>query len=314
MKFIKATLFSLFLAGFSQVSLAQITSVTPNQGNRGQTLPIIISGATGTFSQGTNTNVWLQQGSFTIGPGTSTNGSVLNVAVLSSTDVSADVSIPQNAPLGMYDVAVWNQGTMVVGGSFFEVKGGTSTNVSLKVGGGKPGDVVNEEVLWTGIDLTGQSIEKMWLSKDGQTITSLTNPSIVLKDTKVGVTIQIPTSAISGYWNANLVTNTGQLLMSPAAFLVDATFAVSDYELKGFSINVYPNPASEVLKVNYGFDNFKSTQIRVLDIQGRVVMIKTQHANEKLAELNVTNLSSGTYFLQVLEGSKVLSTNKWVKD
>jgi len=277
-------------------------------------LPILISGATGSFSQGTNTSVWLQQGSFTIAPGTTTQGYVKNIVVLSSTDVSADVTIPQNAPLGMYDVGVMSQGTMLLGGSFFEVKGGTSTNVSLKVGGGKPGDIVNEEVLWTGIDLTGQSISKMWLSKDGQTITSLTNPSIVLKDTKVGVTIQIPTWAPSGYWNANIITSTGQLLMSPAAFLVDVAFSIKDYDLKESFITVYPNPASDILKVTYEFDNFKATQIRVLDIQGKVFLNAVQNASEKGLELNIARLSSGTYFLQVLEGNKVLSTEKWIKN
>ena len=314
MKVLKATFFIILFTGITQFSIAQITTVSPNQGNRGQTLPVLISGATGTFSQGTNTSVWLQQGSFTIGPGTSTQGSVLNVNVLSSTDVSADVTIPQNAPLGLYDVAVWNQGTMVLGGSFFEVKGGTSTNVTLKVGGGKPGDIVNEEVTWAGIDLTGQTIEKMWLSKDGQTITSLSNPVVIFKDSEVGVTIQIPHSAAPGYWNANIITSTGQLLMSPAAFLIDAAFTVEDYELNAVAVTVYPNPTIDKLNVRFEFDNFITTQIRVLDIQGRVVLNSTQKPGERLAEINVATLQSGTYFLQVLEGSKVLSTHKWIKN
>lgn len=309
MKVLKATLFTILFAGFSQLSMAQLTSVTPNQGNRGQTLPILISGATGSFSQGTNTSVWLQQGSFVISQGSD----IQNVLVVTSAEISADLTVPTSAPLGMYDVGVWSQGTAVFGNSLFEVKSGTSTNVTLKVGGGKPGDIVNEEVTWAGIDLSGQTIEKMWLSKGGQTITSLSNPTIVLKDTKVGVDIYIPHSAATGYWNANIITSNGQLLMSPAAFLVDGAFAVEDYNLMNVSIRVYPNPTTDKLNVRFEFDNFKPTQIRVLDIQGRVVLHTNQNADEKLAELNVTSLRSGTYFLQVLEGNKVLSTQKWFK-
>jgi chitodextrinase len=59
-------------------------------------------------------------------------------------------------------------------------------------------------------------------------------------------------------------------------------------------INVFPNPAKDILNVIVPQD----ATIQVLDVEGKVVMLQTATANTKL-ELNTKNFANGVYMLKV---------------
>ena len=80
--------------------LADIVSLTPNEGYQGQSLNVSLSGQLTNFTQGSQT-VWFEQASQTIMYGE-------NILVASLTEMSFDLNIPLNAPTGMYDVKVEN--------------------------------------------------------------------------------------------------------------------------------------------------------------------------------------------------------------
>ncbi len=62
------------------------------------------------------------------------------------------------------------------------------------------------------------------------------------------------------------------------------------------SLNVYPNPASEV--INFTIDYNKATSVKMMDITGRV--IDTVNFNINNAQVDVRNYNAGIYFYQVL--------------
>ncbi len=88
-----------------------ITSVTPNSGALGTSIPVSISGQNTHFSQGTGT-IAFSQGSSTL------YGSITNV--ISSTQLDAMVYIPPFVAIGSYDVMVGNtlDGNMILGNGF----------------------------------------------------------------------------------------------------------------------------------------------------------------------------------------------------
>lgn len=101
----------LFVAAFlimmlvvPAVSFADLVSIDPNSGDRGETLWVTISGAGTHFEQGSSavTTVWLAQGSSTIYAN--------SVYVGSFTDLDAHFSIPADATLGWWDVFVYTSG------------------------------------------------------------------------------------------------------------------------------------------------------------------------------------------------------------
>jgi len=80
--------------------MADIVSLTPNEGYQGQSLNVALSGQLTNFTQGSQT-VWFEQASQTIMSGE-------NILVASLTQMSFDLNIPLSAPIGMYTVKAEN--------------------------------------------------------------------------------------------------------------------------------------------------------------------------------------------------------------
>ena len=91
----------IFAFGGSQI-FAQSVSIIPGQGNRGQTLPVIVSGQNTSFTSQASGTLFLKQGTFTFSQGSVT----VNPTYISPTELNAVISVPNNAPNGWYDLYV----------------------------------------------------------------------------------------------------------------------------------------------------------------------------------------------------------------
>lgn len=67
-----------------------------------------------------------------------------------------------------------------------------------------------------------------------------------------------------------------------------------------FTLNVYPNPATETLNVEITPSDTSKILIEVFDITGKAVINKMA-ANEPLMQLDIEDLAEGTYFLKVTQ-------------
>jgi hypothetical protein len=83
------------------------------------------------------------------------------------------------------------------------------------------------------------------------------------------------------------------------------------------NIKVYPNPISSVLKLQFGTTENVGTQnlqLEVQDVYGRTVKNKVVQTDNKVQEINLTNVISGNYFLVIRnENGTLLRTIKLVK-
>ena len=81
------------------------------------------------------------------------------------------------------------------------------------------------------------------------------------------------------------------------------------------SLNVYPNPANQVVNVKMTATVEKSVTVRIVDLSGRTRLEKSVQLNkgENNLVLNVSNLSKGSYLLMIHDGSSVM-TKKIVKN
>lgn len=68
------------------------------------------------------------------------------------------------------------------------------------------------------------------------------------------------------------------------------------------ALQIYPNPATNV--VNIDLNGLKTTQIRILDAEGRVMIVKKPTANTTIETIAVNALADGMYFaeLQTADG------------
>jgi hypothetical protein len=69
-------------------------------------------------------------------------------------------------------------------------------------------------------------------------------------------------------------------------------------------ISVYPNPANEFLTVSFGSLEGKKS-IAVYDVSGRLVIEK--NADADTVQLNVLEITKGSYFIKVLNDKVVVS-------
>lgn len=76
------------------------------------------------------------------------------------------------------------------------------------------------------------------------------------------------------------------------------------------SVKAYPNPFTGSFVVNLGGSSLLNTVIRIADLQGRLV--STVKANSNAVQLG-SNLQKGIYVVQVIQDSKVVFTQKVIK-
>lgn len=97
-KFTLTSLFLLLILG----SFAQTITINPTSANRGQKLPVTITGTATNFARGSNTISFIKQGS----PTNSVN--ISNLTVINNTTMGGFINIASNSPLGLYSVKITN--------------------------------------------------------------------------------------------------------------------------------------------------------------------------------------------------------------
>ncbi len=65
------------------------------------------------------------------------------------------------------------------------------------------------------------------------------------------------------------------------------------------SINIEPNPAIDIVKVNFDYSGKDNLNIEVIDNLGKTALKQPVQNNQKTIDLNVSNLSSGTYMIHI---------------
>jgi hypothetical protein len=82
-----------------------------------------------------------------------------------------------------------------------------------------------------------------------------------------------------------------------AAVKLEFNVGESEIEKAAQSLNVYPNPASDL--INFAIDYNKATTVKMMDITGRV--IETVNFNLNNAQVDVRNYNAGIYMYQVID-------------
>ena len=80
------------------------------------------------------------------------------------------------------------------------------------------------------------------------------------------------------------------------------------------SMNLFPNPANNYLNVEYTSTDMTDVQLFVIDISGKVIQqrIMNETIGEQRVQLDINQLSSGFYFVQLVAEDTVMSM-KFVK-
>jgi hypothetical protein len=70
------------------------------------------------------------------------------------------------------------------------------------------------------------------------------------------------------------------------------------------NVSLYPNPANNKLTVRINPNAIHDAIFRITDIEGRVLQVRNPNAVNGLIEFDLTSLSNGFYYLQIISGNK----------
>lgn len=289
---------------------AQSSSIQPNVGSQGQTLPIIISGQNTQYQSATPTvRLRYSQGSTSISQG-SISG-FTNIQVNSPTQMSGTLVIPGNVPNGSYDLIV-SAGTSTIDLSAFTVQPPASNSITMVPNGVKPGNTLNGMT----ITVPGASfktalagIQKVWLSKGPLVLEDFSNINVQNSSTftaDFAAAANVP----QGFYDMNIYENSGAMHVMVNAFEIDNEVSLSERPVISFSY--FPNPAEDYLYLEYSGAE-QGMSMEILDLQGRVLQTRKSSNSEGQSEFYIAELTQGTYLLRLSQQGKVLSVKKWQK-
>ena len=74
-------------------------------------------------------------------------------------------------------------------------------------------------------------------------------------------------------------------------------------------VNVYPNPAQELINIELG-DLIGTKIIELYDVTGRIIL--TEQVNNNAVQLNISEVNNGIYFIKVINEEKTISIKRVV--
>lgn len=309
---IKKLFLSIALLATAQLGFSQSVSIAPNSGNRGQSLPVVISGQNTSFTSQGSTSIFLKQGSYVMGQGSQT--AFTNISVINPLMIAANLHVPTNAPLGLYDMFV-TSGTTTTQAQAFTVTQGTNTNMILNPNGSKPGKVVNVSITVSGgsFKTQAQVVETVWLSKGTFIIADIRNIVVVNSNTFTA-DVTVPANAPDGLYAANVFTDDGMMFTKADAFTVNKTFSHPELEVSYF--NVYPNPTHEFLQIDFESTTATKLEVHVYDLAGKEVVLQANKIQKNQGsgyKLDLTDIVDGVYVIEVTADGQPIGTRKFIK-
>lgn len=94
----------------------------------------------------------------------------------------------------------------------------------------------------------------------------------------------------------------------------DCTNDVTDPEENGFSVSIFPNPNPGTFSVELPVAAKPGLSFRITGLAGQLLREQPTQAGTALQTVQVADLPSGLYFLQVVFAGRVLAVEKFVKD
>jgi len=80
-------------------------------------------------------------------------------------------------------------------------------------------------------------------------------------------------------------------------------------------LSVQPNPFSDQIEITWNHDRFTETpQVALYDIQGRKMLLSQRTLVSSMYISKLDTLSSGVYFLKILNKGEVIKTFKMMKE
>jgi hypothetical protein len=85
-------------------------------------------------------------------------------------------------------------------------------------------------------------------------------------------------------------------------------------EQESFQLSIYPNPFTDIINIEtYEMKDAKKYYALITDVEGKEMLRNILLTSNSSYQVSTASLSSGTYFVSIMEGSNNLITQKIIK-
>lgn len=121
------------------------------------------------------------------------------------------------------------------------------------------------------------------------------DPRVANKADGVGFISDFVVSKDQGQWFSGFSGDPAPVLRMQVEFVND----IDDIPLPAGSFLVYPNPTRDLLQVEFDFEESMDATVVLASIDGKIIQVeKLNNVSKRNIELNVSDLSAGTYILK----------------
>ena len=307
----------------SYISLDTPPTITVNSGT-------ICSGSSFTINPNGANTYSIQGGNTVVTPTASTSYTVMGFSTLGCVSaVSATANITVNTTPTIYV----NNGVMCYGNSFtihpsgaanYTIQGGNSVvsptaNTSYSILGSSLEGCLSSNTATCSITVNLLPIVNAISSADSSFICA--GESITLTATGAlsyswypagtGANITINPMATTNYTVVGLDTN-GCSNTATVSLNVSECIGLNEGTMQNVQMEVYPNPASDILHLKFRNLNSDTLKIEIYNSIGQLVLIPNVFYNK--VPITLTGLENGFYTLRVIVSDKVILDRKFIKN
>lgn len=277
------------------VDFGEIVDVTPNEGEKGQSLDLTIKCSRTKF---------LTSGSFIYVEFSSDNGGYFegsNLMVVNDTTLTVEVTLDNTVRLGSYRLFITGNGFSLNAPDMFTVIGDPNTEPRLKAiapNYGYPGQKL--DVTLTGTNTNFMQSSNVSVAIFSQSTFVEASSYNATNDSTIIASFNIPSNFPLGKYDFGYISDEDGYLDLKEVFLVVAT-SVKELVNELSQLFVYPNPVENELYFN-SEEAVKS--VTITDITGKQIVIPIEEVKETTANtysiiLDKYAVSKGIHFLRV---------------
>lgn len=162
-------------------------------------------------------------------------------------------------------------------------------------------DAASGTLLYT-ITVSNQDVNAIDISPNGNYIVSASSDTTIrvwsLTDYSLQSTYSMPNS---GFYYCVAWSPDGTKIACGTdiglAIVYDATTVGVNENNPDFSVNLFPNPCSELLNIQFAEGNIAS--LKILDVNGKTILEKQQLNTVSRTEIDLSEFAAGVYFVQL---------------
>lgn len=119
-----------------------------------------------------------------------------------------------------------------------------------------------------------------------------------------------PGRTVVGIDVRNLYSNGGMIHCVTQQQPASGTLGSSSFDIDDEGILIYPNPTEDYINIELDHFEYENLEIEIIDISGKIIKRFNSNLDTEILKINIEDLKSGIYFVNLFENSEKIYSKK----